>query len=168
MEAETTEQCCLRRSHGGGEQKEKACSTFPTRHSLPVCESCSVARRKRMKPSHTLPLLWGYRSQRDHSLNNTRGKYFLKKYNHVFTAKGSLPVFKFRVAQVGNIPTHIHRTTPSSTQRQYKAKQQHLPYNTLTTWSQHFERFWNVLAVACNSFSTLRDKGRAIQYESVV
>lgn len=145
----------------------------PAAHSPQDTRFLSVSRAQwpggRGWSPHTHFPYYGVIEAREIILWTIQGENIFKKnINHVFTAKGSLPVFRFRVAQVGNIPTHILRTTPSSTQRQYKAKQQHLPYNTLTTWSQHCERFWNVLAVACNSFSTLRDKGRAIQYESVV
>lgn len=58
---------------------EKACSTFPERHSLlPVCESYSAPRRKRrMGPSHTLPSLCGHRGQRNLCRNNEEKK--LKK-----------------------------------------------------------------------------------------
>lgn len=91
MEAGTTDQC-LNTQEGAieGEREtrereweEKACSTFPTRHSLPVWESYSAPRRKRrMRPSHILPSLCGYGSQWNNSLNN-KGKNIEKYNDHI-------------------------------------------------------------------------------------
>lgn len=144
----------------------------PAAHSPQDTRFLSVSRAQwpggRGWSPHTHFPYYGVIEAREIILWTIQGENIFKKYIITFLLlKGhflslSLEWRKWETFQ------HILRTTPSSTQRQYKAKQQHLPYNTLTTWSQHFERFWNVLAVTCNSFSTLRDKGRAIQYESVV
>ncbi len=58
MEAGTTEQCLNAQERPTEEENERArgeeaCSTFPTRHSLPVCKPYSAPRRKRrMRLTH--------------------------------------------------------------------------------------------------------------------
>lgn len=91
MEAGTTAQCSNAREgaiegENERERRERACSTFPTRHSLPVCESYSAPRRKRrMRPSHILLSLCGYRSQKNYSLNNKKRKNTENYNNYIFT-----------------------------------------------------------------------------------